>query len=401
MRPRRNAPDPIQVSRRNVLAGGAAALGSAALAGAGLPASPAAASALAEVGSARVSCWGRHQAGVTTPLQAHASFMGFQVAETATRDDLRRLMAVWTSDVERLTQGLPALADPAPELAAPPARLTITVAVGPGLWRIAGLAPAPTWLTPLPAFAVDKLEPRWAQPDLLVQIGSDDPVTVAHARQVLQADASPTAVVAWVQNGFHRAAGSVPSGTTGRNLMGYVDGTVNPIAGTADFDDVVWSVGAPAWFDGGTGMVVRRIRMDLQKWASVDRPTREQVMGRRMSDGAPLTGSAETDVPDLDATTNGLHTIGPLAHVRVAHQQTPMERMLRRPYNYDDGGDEGPDAGLIFVAFAADPARQFVPVQRRLADGDLLNTWTTPVGSAVAAVLPGFEPGGLLGESLL
>lgn len=400
----RRMPGERAVSRRHLLAGGAAALGSVAVAGSvgGVGAAPAvAASPLAEVGAALVPCWGLHQAGVMTPLQAHASFVGFHLVPKATKDDLRRLMAVWTSDIERLTQGLPALADPAPELAAPPARLTITVAVGPGLWRIGGLPPAPAWLSPLPAFAIDRLEPRWAQPDLLVQIGSDDPVAVAHARQVLQADAAPTAGVAWVQNGFHRAAGSVPSGTTGRNLMGYVDGTVNPVAGTADFDAVVWSDGPPAWLDGGTGMVLRRIRMDLQKWASVDRPAREQIMGRRMSDGAPLTGTAETDVPDLEATTNGLHTVAPLAHVRVAHQQSPQERMLRRPYNYDDGSDSGPDAGLIFVAFAADPMRQFVPIQRRLAEGDLLNTWTTPVGSAVAAVLPGFERGGRLGEGLL
>jgi dye decolorizing peroxidase len=36
-----------------------------------------------------------------------------------------------------------------------------------------------------------------------------------------------------------------------------------------------------------------------------------------------------------------------------------------------------------------------------LADADLLNTWVTYQGSAIAAVLPGFEPGGWLGQSLL
>jgi dye decolorizing peroxidase len=49
----------------------------------------------------------------------------------------------------------------------------------------------------------------------------------------------------------------------------------------------------------------------------------------------------------------------------------------------------------------ADIDRQFVPVQRRLAELDLLNQWTTPVGSAVFAILPGCAEGGWLGESVL
>jgi dye decolorizing peroxidase len=48
-----------------------------------------------------------------------------------------------------------------------------------------------------------------------------------------------------------------------------------------------------------------------------------------------------------------------------------------------------------------DPVRQFVPVQQRLAELDLLNIWTTPVGSGVWAVLPGAGPGEMLGGALL
>jgi dye decolorizing peroxidase len=49
----------------------------------------------------------------------------------------------------------------------------------------------------------------------------------------------------------------------------------------------------------------------------------------------------------------------------------------------------------------ADVDRQFVPVQRRLAELDLLNTWATPIGSAVFAILPGCAEGKILGASLL
>lgn len=42
-----------------------------------------------------------------------------------------------------------------------------------------------------------------------------------------------------------------------------------------------------------------------------------------------------------------------------------------------------------------------MPVQRTLAELDLLNQWTTPIGSAVFALPPGAEPGGWVGETLL
>ncbi|MFM9745939.1 Dyp-type peroxidase, partial [Streptomyces brasiliscabiei] len=80
-----------------------------------------------------------------------------------------------------------------------------------------------------------------------------------------------------------------------------VDGTSNPRPGTAAFDEVVWS--GEGWLAGGTGMVVRRVRMDLDKWDRLDRPGREQSVGRTLSTGAPLTGTAEHDEPDFEAKT--------------------------------------------------------------------------------------------------
>lgn len=78
-------------------------------------------------------------------------------------------------------------------------------------------------------------------------------------------------------------------------------------------------------------------------------------------------------------------------------------RILRRAYNYEDGlSPEGrPDAGLLFASYQADVERQFVPIQRRLAEVDLLNQWITPIGSAVFAVPPGCAPDGWIGETLL
>ncbi|HEX2313050.1 MAG TPA: peroxidase, partial [Thermomonospora sp.] len=78
-------------------------------------------------------------------------------------------------------------------------------------------------------------------------------------------------------------------------------------------------------------------------------------------------------------------------------------RMLRRSYNYDEGltADGRSDSGLLFASFQADIGRQFLPVQARLAEADLLNLWTTPIGSAVFAIPPGCAEGGWIGETLL
>ena len=56
---------------------------------------------------------------------------------------------------------------------------------------------------------------------------------------------------------------------------------------------------------------------------------------------------------------------------------------------------------LIFVAFMADAAATFVPVQRRLAEKDALNKWITHIGSAVFAVPPGAAEGEYVGQHLI
>jgi dye decolorizing peroxidase len=352
---------------------------------------------------------GVHQAGVETPLQATATFVALDLADDVDREALVRLMRLLTDDVERLSEGRPALADPQPELAGVPARLTVTVGFGMGLLEAAGLADqAPEWLAEgLPAFSIDKLEDRWTGGDLLLQVAAEDPVTVSHTLRVLLNDAGPFTTVRWVQSGFHRPANTAPAGITGRNLFGQVDGTVNPTPGTEDFADVVWLApgsGTPTWLEGGSSVVVRRIAMDLRVWGGLDVMTKEDSIGRRLSDGAPLTGGTEFTAPDYEAVDeNGFLVIPPTAHMRLAHAQAPIERILRRPYNYDDGvaADGTADAGLIFVAYQADPAAQFVPLQERLATSDVLNIWTTPIGSALFAVPGGVQPGEYLGQALL
>ncbi|MFC4056730.1 Dyp-type peroxidase [Planomonospora corallina] len=396
------AADPAPASRtgagggRNPSAGGPAPASAAA---------STAAPAAAPGGTAVEPFHGVHQAGIATPPQTHAAFVGLDLRPGADREAIARMMRLLTDDARRLTQGAPALADTEPELAVLPARLTVTFGFGPGLFTAAGAGHLrPESVAPLPGFSVDKLQDRWNGGDLLLQICADDALTVAHALRMTVKDARSFARVRWIQRGFRRPPHVQAPGLTQRNVMGQLDGTVNPRPGTADFDRAVWMSGGPEGMRGGTTLVLRRIRAELETWDAVDRTGKEFAVGRRLDTGAPLTGSKEHDEPDFAALTpEGFTVIAEQAHIRRARVADPGLRIFRRVYNYDDGlsADGHADSGLLFASYQADIARQFVPVQERLAEADLLNEWTTPVGSAVFAIPPGCAEGGWIGETLL
>jgi len=404
--------------RRRVLRTGAAAFGGAgvgwsASAAVAASADPRAADGPTQVigpsaGSETAPATGQHQPGITTPPQAHLALVGWDLSPGAGREELTRMMRLLSDDAARLAEGRPALADTEAELADHPARLSVTFGFGPRVLRELVPRDARPALDELPAFSRDQLEQRWSQTDVVAQICCDDPLTLAHARRMLLKDARPFTHLRWVQHGFRNARGTVPEGSTMRNLMGQIDGTVNPSEAEPDFGSLVWtdeSHPAGASFAGGTFLVMRRIRMQLDRWDRVDRLGREAVIGRRLDNGAPLTGAREFDEPDLQATDRfGFPVIDPASHVARARSSDPTQRFLRRVYNYTEPAPErstGEDSGLVFLAFAADPVRQFVPVQQRLDDLDRLNEWVTTIGSAVYAVPPAPAEGAYLGQALL
>ncbi|MEU8616054.1 Dyp-type peroxidase, partial [Actinoplanes sp. NPDC048791] len=306
---------------------------------------------------------------------------------------LARMLRLLSDDAARLTQGVAALGDTDATLAVLPARLTVTFGFGPGLYRAAGLR-AP--IADLPAFSIDRLEKRWSGGDLVLQICADDPLTVAHTQRMLIKDARPFAAVRWVQQGFRRSPGVQAPEHTQRNVLGQLDGTANPRG--AEIEPAVWNP------DGSTTLVVRRIRAEIEKWDLLAVTDKENATGRRLDSGAPLSGSQEHDEPDFTALDDaGLPRIPDFSHVTRAHVTDPALKILRRPYNYDGVPNAlgHPDAGLIFAAYQRDIARQFLPIQQRLADKDLLNEWITPIGSAVFAVPPGCAEGGWIGERVL
>ncbi|WP_333619294.1 Dyp-type peroxidase [Dietzia sp.] len=397
---------------------------------AGNPAGAATPSAAA-VGESTVPFHGSRQAGIATPPQAHALFRAFDLAGAPANHGLRGsdgdfaaspkvspaeakkfaaalrgVLSVWSDDAPRLAAGNPGLADMDPELAENPSRLTVTVGFGPRLFDLIGMPEKrPNWLSQLPDFRIDRLDPAFSGGDLLLQIAADDPMIVANASRLLASTVRRLVAPRWAQQGFRRAAGAQTEGQTQRNLFGQLDGTVQPdTSGPAVFcgpDE------GQEWMRGGSALVLRRIVMHLDTWEEVDPVQRDLSLGRRQSTGAPLTGTDETDPIDLQKKDRaGLEVIPPQSHVARAHARSPKELFLRRPYNFiSDAGRADPEAGLLFAAYAADIERQFLPVQRRLAEADLLNTWTTPTGSAVFALPPGVEDnqaekGGFLGDGL-
>jgi dye decolorizing peroxidase len=342
-----------------------------------------------------VDFYGPHQTGIETTPAVLISYVGVDLIDP-TKENLRRLLTLWTDDAARLVSAEPALGDTEPEIARQIAGLTIGIGLSRQLLMKVGLADAiPEQLVDLPEFSTDALEEPWGQTNLLLQIGADDPLVLSHASRMLVKDGAGLAEVRWVQNGFRATAPAFAGSSSTRNLMGQVDGTANPDPGTPGFAGVVWIDEDDGWLKGGTILVLRRIRMHLDEWDVLDRSAQELMIGRRVESGAPLGGSSEGDALDLEALDGlGLPVIPMDAHARVAHAATLEEMIFRRPYHYVlEQADGTRDAGQIFAAYTSDPRRSFIPMQQRLAENDAFNRWITTIGSAVYAFPRGVAEG--------
>lgn len=392
-------------SRRALLFGGAATAAGAAAgfaAGSGTTLANAAPPPPEFHGKETVPFYAEHQPGIETPAPAFVSFVALNLilpagsTLDAQRGVLRRTLKLVSADAARLMEGQGILADTEPELALNPARLSVTVGLGPRAVKLMNPALVPPWLKELEAFPMDRLDQAWGQSDVVVQICGDDRMSLAHASRAIRKDVRPLAKLHWVQDGFRHSRGSQDEAATMRNLFGQLDGTGNPQ--DEMLRRVLWGgENLEPWVPGGTSLVLRRIEMDLDAWDHMDRPGRDFSLGRRQDTGAPLSGGGEFDTPDLRATDAlGLPVISPDSHVARAQPREADEKILRRCYNYLEAGG----AGLLFASYQCDVEKQFLPIQRRLATVDMLNEWTTPIGSAVYAILPGCAEGSYLGANL-
>ncbi|MEU8877563.1 iron uptake transporter deferrochelatase/peroxidase subunit [Streptomyces javensis] len=401
------------ISRRRLLgsAGAAGAAGLVAGGAAGAYASEATREApapLSSLGATAVPFHGRRQPGITTPLQAHGHLLAFDLAPGANRKAAAALLRRWSRTAKELMAGEAPPDDTGIALDAGPSSLTVTFGFGRTFFGKAGVeGKLPEALAPLPDFVSDALDPKRSNGDLWIQIAANDALVAFHALRALQREAADTARLRWQMSGFNRSPGATGHPMTTRNLMGQIDGTNNPKPTDDDFERRIFvpEKGEPAWMAGGSYAVVRRIRMLLDSWDHLSLARQEKVVGRRKSDGAPLSGGTETTPVQLDKVDgNGALAIAGAAHVRVAAPASNQgAAMLRRPFSYHDGfrDDGAPDAGLLFIAWQADPMKGFVPVQRKLDLGDDLSRFLRHEASALFAVPPGCAPGEYVGQALL
>jgi deferrochelatase/peroxidase EfeB len=355
--------------------------------------------------------YGTHQGGIITSPQSHTYFAALDVT-TNDRKQLTALLRRWTTMAANLATGGPAFpitrdlghAEPDSGETANlgPARLTVNIGFGPGLFGVDGsdrFSLADRWpiqLADLPAFPGDALNASTAGGDLTIHACADDPQVAFHAvRQLVRAGATVTSL-RWSQSGFNEAAAS--RGTP-RNLLGFKDGTSNPRT-SAELATFVWAGSeAPEWMVGGTYLVVRRIRVSLEHWDAQTLRTQELTIGRHKASGAPLGRSDEFDPLDLQTTDTAGRPVIPFdAHVRLASPQENWgATMLRRSYSYSNNatppqgsgaGAASFDAGLLFASYQRDPRLTFLPIFRTLAEKDALSKFTTHTGSAIAAIPP-------------
>ncbi|QCX76223.1 putative deferrochelatase/peroxidase EfeN precursor [Streptomyces sp. YIM 121038] len=353
---------------------------------------------------AAVDFHGPHQAGIATPVQDRLHFAAFDV-KTEDREEFVALLKEWTRAAARMTAGhavgegaFGGLAEAPPDdtgeaLGLRPSRLTLTLGFGPSLFEKHGerfglAGRRPKALVDLPKFPGDNLDRARSDGDLCVQACADDPQVAVHAIRNLARIGFGRVAIRWSQLGFGKTSSTTPDAQTPRNLMGFKDGTRN-IAGTdeARLARHVW-VGekdGPDWMTGGSYLVARRIRMNVETWDRTSLREQEDVFGRDKGEGAAVGKAEERDEPFLKA-------MKPDAHVRLAHPDSNGgATILRRGYSFTDGTDGlgRLDAGLFFLAYQRDVREGFIPVQRSLAATDALNEYIQHVGSAVFAIPPG------------
>ncbi|MFF9108197.1 MULTISPECIES: iron uptake transporter deferrochelatase/peroxidase subunit [unclassified Streptomyces] len=355
--------------------------------------------AAADAGGA-VDFHGAHQAGIATPVQDRLHFAAFDVT-TTDRAAFVQMLKDWTEAARRMTAGQAVgegayggLAEAPPDdtgeaLGLKPSRLTLTIGFGPTLFDKFGLhGKRPEALVDLPKFPGDNLDRTRSGGDLCIQACADDPQVAVHAIRNLARIGFGKVAIRWSQLGFGKTSSTTPDAQTPRNLFGFKDGTRN-IAGTESdrLKKFVW-VGegdGTDWMTGGSYLVARRIRMNIETWDRTSLQEQEDVFGRDKREGAPVGKAKEHDEPFLKA-------MKPTSHVRLAHPDSNNgATILRRGYSFTDGTDGlgRLEAGLFFLAYQRDVRKGFIPIQRNLSRMDALNEYTQHVGSAIFAIPPG------------
>ncbi|MFE1195565.1 Dyp-type peroxidase [Streptomyces olivaceoviridis] len=334
-----------------------------------------------------VPATGRHQAGITLPQPAQPNLLAV-VADLDPTAAPGPLLAELGQAVRALTAGTDTRL-----LGLPPGDLTVTVGVGPRLVRTAG-ASLPG-AADLPRFSRERIAPHARGGDLLIQICASDALLLPVVAAALLDHAGDRVRERWRQSARRGANVSVGDGLTApRNPLGFIDGIVGPHT-AAEQERDLWLAGPPS-VAGGTLAVLRRMELDLPRFAALSVAEQEAVFGRRRASGVPLSGGTAASGPALGAKTpDGRYLVPADAHVRRAHATVVgVGLMLRRSYSTDQ-----PAPGLLFISFQND-LRTFTATLTHMETSDALLSFTTTTASATFLILPGFDRQRPLGSQL-
>lgn len=349
-------------------------------------------------GQEEISFYGKHQAGIITPMQKNIYFVVLDL-HTKDREEIIQLFKDWTDYSEKLVNGDLVKKDGSNVLLPPsdtgetvglnPYRLTLTFGVSASFLIKLGLEKKrPKLFRDLPAFPKEQLREQYTGGDIVIQACADDEQVAFHAIRNLIRKGRNKVTMKWSQSGFAAIGDRME---TPRNLFGFKDGTAN-VTTEKDFDKVVWS-DSQDWMKNGSYMAVRRIIMHLETWDRTNLQEQENTFGRYKESGAPFGKKNEFDEVDLSLLPVD-------SHVRLAKEvDLPI---LRRSYSYSDGIDPKTgqfDAGLLFIAFQKDPDR-FVKIQTNLGADDKMNEYVTHIGSGLFACFGGVKEGGYIGQDL-
>ena len=349
-------------------------------------------------GQEEISFYGKHQAGITTPMQKNIYFVVLDL-RTTDKNELIQLFKEWTDYSQKLVNGELVKKDGSNALLPPsdtgetvglnPYRLTLTFGVSASFLTKLGLEKKrPKLFRDLPAFPKEQLREQYTGGDIVIQACADDEQVAFHAVRNLIRKGRNKVTMKWSQSGFVAIGDRME---TPRNLFGFKDGTAN-VTTEKDFDKVVWP-DSQDWMKNGSYMAVRRIIMHLETWDRTNLQEQENTFGRYKESGAPFGKKNEFDEVDLSLLPVD-------SHVRLAKEvDLPI---LRRSYSYSDGIDPKTgqfDAGLLFIAFQKDPDR-FVKIQTNLGADDKMNEYVTHIGSGLFACFGGVKEGGYIGQDL-
>ena len=349
-------------------------------------------------GQEEISFYGKHQAGITTPMQKNIYFVVLDL-RTTDKNELIQLFKDWTDYSQKLVNGELVKKDGSNALLPPsdtgetvglnPYRLTLTFGVSASFLAKLGLEKKrPKLFRDLPAFPKEQLREQYTGGDIVIQACADDEQVAFHAVRNLIRKGRNKVTMKLSQLGFAAIGDRME---TPRNLFGFKDGTAN-VTTEKYFDKVVWA-DSNDWMKNGSYMAVRRIIMHLETWDRTNLQEQENTFGRYKESGAPFGKQNEFDEVDLSLLPVD-------SHVRLAKEvDLPI---LRRSYSYSDGIDPKTgqfDAGLLFIAFQKDPD-SFVKIQTNLGADDKMNEYVTHIGSGLFACFGGVKEGGYIGQDL-